>query len=54
MKQQEKMFRELIRAFLRGIRRRFCDERGQYLVQTVILLPMMMILVGLVLDGGWM
>ncbi len=30
------------------------DERGQYLVQTVILLPMMMILVGLVLDGGWM
>lgn len=30
------------------------DERGQYLVQTVILLPMLMILVGLVLDGGWM
>ncbi len=30
------------------------DEAGQFLVQTVILLPMMMILVGLVLDGGWM
>ena len=30
------------------------DERGQYLVQTVMLLPLMMILVGLVLDGGWM
>lgn len=30
------------------------SERGQYLVQTVILLPMMMMLVGLVLDGGWM
>ena len=30
------------------------SEHGQYLVQTVILLPMMMILVGLVLDGGWM
>jgi len=30
------------------------DEQGQYLVQTVVLLPMMMILVGLVLDGGWM
>ena len=30
------------------------DQAGQYLVQTVILLPMMMILVGLVLDGGWM
>ena len=35
-------------------RRAHSDERGQYLVQTVILLPMMMILVGLVLDGGWM
>jgi len=30
------------------------SECGQYLVQTVILLPMMMILVGLVVDGGWM
>jgi Flp pilus assembly protein TadG len=30
------------------------SESGQVLVQTVILLPMMMILVGLVLDGGWM
>ncbi len=30
------------------------DRRGQYLVQTVILLPLLMILVGLVLDGGWM
>jgi Flp pilus assembly protein TadG len=34
--------------------RTYKDETGQYLVQTVILLPMMMILVGLVLDGGWM
>jgi len=34
--------------------RAYKDEAGQYLVQTVILLPMMMILVGLVLDGGWM
>ena len=34
--------------------RAYKDETGQYLVQTVILLPMMMILVGLVLDGGWM
>jgi uncharacterized membrane protein len=30
------------------------DERGQYLIQTVILLPMLMILTGLVIDGGWM
>ncbi len=30
------------------------DHRGQYLVQTVILLPVMLILAGLVLDGGWM
>ncbi len=30
------------------------DRRGQYLVQTVILLPVMLVLVGLVLDGGWM
>ena len=30
------------------------DKGGQYLVQTVILLPLMLILVGLVLDGGWM
>ena len=36
------------------ILRRLHEESGQYLVQTVILLPMMMILVGLVLDGGWM
>ena len=34
--------------------RRLHEESGQYLIQTVILLPMMMILVGLVLDGGWM
>ena len=36
------------------IGQRLRDERGQYLIQTVVLLPMMMILVGLVLDGGWM
>lgn len=29
-------------------------ERGQYLIQTVILLPMMLLLVGLVIDGGLM
>jgi Flp pilus assembly protein TadG len=39
---------------IRRIVRAYKDEAGQYLVQTVILLPMMMILVGLVLDGGWM
>ena len=39
---------------MRRVGQRLGDERGQYLVQTVILLPMMMILVGLVLDGGWM
>jgi uncharacterized membrane protein len=38
---------KLIRHFLN-------NQSGQYLVQAVILLPMMMILVGLVLDGGWM
>ncbi len=32
----------------------FHNEAGQYLVQTVILLPVMLILAGLVLDGGWM
>lgn len=30
------------------------DSRGQYLVQTVLLFPLMMLLIGLVLDGGWM
>lgn len=30
------------------------DERGSILVQTVILLPVMLLLIGLVLDGGWM
>ena len=30
------------------------DERGSFLVQTVILLPVMLLLIGLVLDGGWM
>ena len=30
------------------------DERGSILVQTVILLPVMLMLIGLVLDGGWM
>lgn len=39
---------------MQRVGQRLRDERGQYLVQTVILLPMMMILVGLVLDGGWM
>ena len=39
---------------MQRVRQRLRDEQGQYLVQTVILLPMMMILVGLVLDGGWM
>ena len=39
---------------IQKIRNFLIDQTGQYLVQTVILLPMMMILVGLVLDGGWM
>ncbi|CAG0945069.1 hypothetical protein ANRL1_02101 [Anaerolineae bacterium] len=39
---------------MQKINQRLCDERGQYLVQTVVLLPMLMILVGLVLDGGSM
>jgi Flp pilus assembly protein TadG len=30
------------------------NQSGQFLVQTVILLPLMLVLVGLVLDGGWM
>lgn len=30
------------------------DPGGQFLIQAVVLLPMLMILVGLVLDGGWM
>lgn len=30
------------------------DERGSFLIQTVILLPVMLLLIGLVLDGGWM
>ncbi len=34
---------------------RFCDDtRGEFLVQTVILFPLLMLLIGLVLDGGWM
>ena len=39
---------------IRKLRNLLKDQAGQYLVQTIILLPMMMILVGLVLDGGWM
>ena len=39
---------------VRRFRHFHIDQKGQYLVQTVILLPMLMILVGLVLDGGWM
>lgn len=30
------------------------DLRGQFLIQFVVLLPMMLLLIGLVLDGGWM
>lgn len=30
------------------------DMRGQFLVQFVILFPMMLLLIGLVLDSGWM
>ncbi len=41
------MIIRLFRTFLQ-------NQSGQFLVQAVILLPMMMILVGLVLDGGWM
>jgi len=44
----------LVTRYHKWIPRIIKDEAGQYLVQAVILLPMMMILVGLVLDGGWM
>lgn len=30
------------------------DQRGSFLIQTVILFPGLMLLIGLVLDGGWM
>lgn len=30
------------------------DVRGQFLVQFVILFPLMLLLIGLILDGGWM
>ncbi len=36
------------------LKRFFHDARGQYLVQTVILFPLLMLLIGMVLDGGWM
>jgi Flp pilus assembly protein TadG len=36
------------------LRRLHHDERGQYLVQFVIIFPIMLILVGLVIDGGLM
>ncbi len=39
--------REMLKWFWR-------DARGEFLVQTVILFPMLMLLIGLVLDGGWM
>ena len=44
----------MIKKLRSGATRIHRDTTGQYLVQTVVLLPMMMILVGLVLDGGWM
>lgn len=36
------------------IKRFYKDTRGQFLVQFVILFPLMLLLIGLVLDGGWM
>lgn len=30
------------------------DQRGSYIIQTVILFPLVLLLIGLVLDGGWM
>ncbi len=30
------------------------DERGSFLIQAVILFPILMLLIGLGLDGGWM
>ncbi len=30
------------------------DERGEWLVQFVILFPLLIVMIGLVLDGGWM
>lgn len=54
MSKAERCARCRPRRKLNRIAQRWSDESGQYLVQTVVLLPMMMILVGLVLDGGWM
>lgn len=36
------------------LKRFYKDTRGQFLVQFVILFPLMLLLIGLVLDGGWM
>lgn len=36
------------------VKRFYKDTRGQFLVQFVILFPLMLLLIGLVLDGGWM
>ena len=44
----------ILRTIFRRFTRYHRDQRGQYLVQTVVLLPLMLVLVGLVLDGGWM
>lgn len=48
----------MFKRFLAGIHRHAStfrrDTRGQFLVQFVILFPLMLLLVGLVLDGGWM
>lgn len=44
----------MARWLIKHVRRFRGDTGGQFLVQAVILLPMLMILVGLLLDGGWM
>lgn len=36
------------------LKRFYQDTRGQFLVQFVILFPLMLLLIGMVLDGGWM
>lgn len=46
--------RNTIRRIAQTLKRCRGNERGQYLIQMVILLPMMLLLVGIVIDGGFM
>lgn len=36
------------------IKKFLCDERGEYLVQFVLLFPLAIVMLGLVIDGGFM